>query len=393
MHFSQTFVAAVAALLSAGAVDAHMKIRTPTPFNPRALDNGPLDANGGDFPCKFSGRYTPGPRVVPPENVFAIGAKQTLSFIGSAVHGGGSCQLSLTQDLIPNKNSVWKVIHSIEGGCPSAVDGNLPSDANGSGASVFDFQIPPSIAPGEYTFAWSWLNRIGNREFYMNCAPITVTRGVKRRYTPTPRSESPSVALTKRQDLPNMFVANTGACRTREGWDIRYPNPGPSLRRAGLPSRLHPLDVPICILADGTKIMPGNGNPGNPGNPGPGPSPSPPPSPSPTPDASPVPTPPVPSPPVFVTKPSNPTPTPTPNQPTPPGGNNGSAQSGPCPNEGKWNCIGGTQFQRCASGQWTVPMPVAPGTTCSVVQGGLEVAALGVKRSHGAGLHRRRGHF
>ncbi|EEQ89326.1 uncharacterized protein BDCG_04446 [Blastomyces dermatitidis ER-3] len=311
MHFSQTFVAAVAALLSAGAVDAHMKIRTPTPFNPRALDNGPLDANGGDFPCKFSGRYTPGPRVVPPENVFAIGAKQTLSFIGSAVHGGGSCQLSLTQDLIPNKNSVWKVIHSIEGGCPSAVDGNLPSDANGSGASVFDFQIPPSIAPGEYTFAWSWLNRIGNREFYMNCAPITVTRGVKRRYTPTPRSESPSVALTKRQDLPNI----------------------------------------------------------------------------------PVPTPPVPSPPVFVTKPSNPTPTPTPNQPTPPGGNNGSAQSGPCPNEGKWNCIGGTQFQRCASGQWTVPMPVAPGTTCSVVQGGLEVAALGVKRSHGAGLHRRRGHF
>ncbi|OAX83355.1 hypothetical protein ACJ72_02281 [Emergomyces africanus] len=412
MHFSTSFVAAVAALLSASTVDAHMKIGKPTPFLPKDLNNSPLMGNGADFPCKFSKAegYFPETRQVPPENVFAIGEAQTLSFIGSAVHGGGSCQLSLTEDPIPNKNSVWKVIHSIEGGCPSSADGNLAENANGSGADQFTWKIPSSITPGEYTFAWSWLNRIGNREFYMNCAPITVTAGVKRRYTPTPRSHSDNkVTLAKRQDLPEMFVANINGCMTEEGVDIRYPQPGPSLDLAGVASRLLGLNAPVCTRADGTQVMPGaGGNPGNPGGPGgPGsPEPSPPPSPSfpppaKTPEAALISTPPAVSPGSFATQapeaspPANPPPAIPAAADPPTGGSsgNGSAMSGACSNEGEWNCIGGTQFQRCASGQWSALMPVALGTQCTSTSGNFAIAAVAKKRDVGARKHRRRGHF
>ncbi|EEH05325.1 conserved hypothetical protein [Histoplasma capsulatum G186AR] len=411
MQFPPKFVAAVAALLSAGTVNAHMKIGSPTPFNPGSLNNSPLDASGADFPCKFGESYTPGARVVPPENVYAIGETQTLSFIGSAVHGGGSCQLSLTQDPIPNKKSVWKVIHSIEGGCPASADGNLPANPDGHGASVFHFKIPSSIAPGEYTFAWSWLNRIGNREFYMNCAPITVTGGKKRRYTPTPRSETSKVALAKRQDLPEMFVANINSCHTTEGYDIIYPEPGTSLERDGVPSNLAPMDKPICVLPDGQKIMPGSG--GNPGYPAPGPSPTPSPYPSPSPSLpQPATTPlrhaqsppPAVSPGNFATVsqvipgPSSapvsppPAPAPAPGANPPPSNNSGSGMSGACSNEGEWNCIGGTQFQRCASGQWTPVMAVAAGTQCTSDAGTFAITAAKKKRDHVAKIHRRRGH-
>lgn len=40
------------------------------------------------------------------------------------------------------------------------------------------------------------------------------------------------------------------------------------------------------------------------------------------------------------------------------------ALSGSCSQEGYWNCIGGTEYQRCASGAWTPPQDMAPGTTC-----------------------------
>ena len=43
-------------------------------------------------------------------------------------------------------------------------------------------------------------------------------------------------------------------------------------------------------------------------------------------------------------------------------------QIGPCDTEGIYNCIGGTSFQRCASGQWSATLSVAPGTACRVGQ-------------------------
>ncbi|GAM86979.1 hypothetical protein ANO11243_050000 [Dothideomycetidae sp. 11243] len=42
-----------------------------------------------------------------------------------------------------------------------------------------------------------------------------------------------------------------------------------------------------------------------------------------------------------------------------------SEQTGACTSEGAWNCVGGANWQRCASGQWSVLMPVPAGTSCS----------------------------
>lgn len=38
--------------------------------------------------------------------------------------------------------------------------------------------------------------------------------------------------------------------------------------------------------------------------------------------------------------------------------------SGACTNEGAWNCVAGTSFQRCASGSWSAMIPMAPGLAC-----------------------------
>lgn len=102
-------------------------------------------------------------------NNMAVGETQALSFIGGATHGGGSCQVSVTTDKQPTTKSEWKVIHSIIGGCPSNATGNLSDDADGTDASVFEFSMPKGMANGEYSLAWTWFNKIGNREMYMVC--------------------------------------------------------------------------------------------------------------------------------------------------------------------------------------------------------------------------------
>ena len=130
--------------------------------------------------------------------------------------GGGSCQISLTKDLEPTKDSVFEVIHSIEGGCPTSSPGNIGEDANAMDPTTFDYSIPQGIAPGKYTFAWTWFNKVGNREMYMNCAPIVVTGGgSKRSVDDSEDAYEPSYNETAKFDLvsrdatfPKMFVAN-----------------------------------------------------------------------------------------------------------------------------------------------------------------------------------------
>ncbi|KAI0124839.1 hypothetical protein BJ170DRAFT_726500 [Xylariales sp. AK1849] len=46
-------------------------------------------------------------------------------------------------------------------------------------------------------------------------------------------------------------------------------------------------------------------------------------------------------------------------------GSTSGAQSGACTDEGQWNCLDGSSFQRCASGAWSAVMPMAAGTNCS----------------------------
>ena len=169
----------------------------------------------------------------------AVGAPQTLSFTGSATHGGGSCQVSLTKDLQPTKDSDFRVILSIEGGCPTNQPGNLPPDPNGTGATKFQYSIPKDVAPGEYTLAWTWFNKVGNREMYMNCAPITVTGSKKRDVDNTTTAYEFEDNLFKRDlsSLPEMFKANiqsvAGDCAVADSTDLQFPDPGQVVQKAG----------------------------------------------------------------------------------------------------------------------------------------------------------------
>jgi hypothetical protein len=193
--------------------EAHMILQNPVPYGNSTLNNSPLASSGLDFPCKLrEGVYD-----LTQMNYWIAGEAQTVSFVGSAVHGGGSCQFSVTEDQQPTKASKWKVVHSVVGGCPASVDGNLPEDSAGQGLATFDVTLPTSIPSGMYTFAWTWFNKEGAREMYMNCAPISVSS-----------SESNTTVL---DTLPDMFVANLAstAFSTVENLDYAFPEPGDSV--------------------------------------------------------------------------------------------------------------------------------------------------------------------
>lgn len=94
-------------------------------------------------------------------NSMAVGVPQTLKFQGGATHGGGSCQISLTTDDKPTKDSTWKVIHSIIGGCPNGAAGNANGSPTFDQNPTFEFSIPKDVPDGRYTLAWTWFNKIG----------------------------------------------------------------------------------------------------------------------------------------------------------------------------------------------------------------------------------------
>ncbi|KAJ5288382.1 hypothetical protein N7508_011157 [Penicillium antarcticum] len=201
---------------------------SPEPYSLGTLNNSPLAGDGSDFPCKLRANAFEAPRT---ETTIGVGQSHQLIFKGSVTHGGGSCQISLTKDLEPSKSSEWMVITSFIGGCPANVDGNLPSDPSRIEKYPSNFTIPHNITPGKYTLAWTWFNRLGNREMYMNCAPITggAVKSIERSST-----------------LPAMFVANVNGCTTTAGIDIKFPEPGESVEFNGQPANLASDEQPAC---------------------------------------------------------------------------------------------------------------------------------------------------
>lgn len=128
LHLSTALLALLFSQLSTAGelVARHIELVSPQPFvfNDFGPTN-PLKPDGSDYPCKnpqgqdlkVAGGGAP--------TEMAIGQDQTVSFNGSAVHGGGSCQFALAEGLAPSKDSVWKVIQSIEGGVSSLVIPNF----------------------------------------------------------------------------------------------------------------------------------------------------------------------------------------------------------------------------------------------------------------------------
>lgn len=401
----------------AASASAHMTMNWPVPYAKSSLNSSPLAP--GDFPCK----QRPGMYEVTEMNQWNAGETKTISFTGSAVHGGGSCQFSITTDPEPSEKSQWKVIQSVVGGCPSNVTGNLePADPNGHGAATFPVEMPSTVPDGQYTFAWTWINKIGNREFYMNCAPIKVGSSASKRSTVTA-----SAALAA---LPDMFVANLPdtSCSTAEGEDFNYPNPGKNLIEGNGAHLGDTLTGSGC--AQMTKMGAGSGEIGTPTQPeasqsageetpaassplaslpannggifAPGASPAPTPTPTPivskpitTPQqpADSTPQPPAQSAPQQPTESAPQPPALSPAPETPENGTNtpssGNGDCTPCDNDGAVVCIGSSQFGLCNHG-CVVAQPLANGMSCT---GGAVVASAKKRSLHfpRAHLHRRHG--
>lgn len=224
MHLSQ-----LASLLSIAAlVTAHGVMIEPHPYNLETaplLQVAPLSAEL-PFPCQ--GRTEHAEK----RTTLTAGTTQTVKFWIAAVHGGGSCQFSVTYDYPPPADPAqWKTIYTIIGDCPAKAAGNLPTVeqdkdgrengpqcGNDSGSECvrqFEIPIPKGIRNSENaTFAFTWFNKIGNREMYMNCAPVAIVGGTDDKEL--------------MDSLPPVFQANTpGTCTTGEsGQVLNIPNPG-----------------------------------------------------------------------------------------------------------------------------------------------------------------------
>ncbi|KAF4338383.1 spore coat SP96 precursor [Fusarium beomiforme] len=213
--------------LAATQASSHVIMVEPHPFN---LDTEPLYQTWPlseelPFPCQ--GRTQHAEQVTK----VTAGETQLVKFWGSAVHGGGSCQFSVAYGKEPPKDpKKWHTIYSIIGGCPAEAEGNIPStgtDPHGreNGAECgndtgkectkqFNIPIPKDMQNGPATFAWTWFNKIGNREMYMVCSPTEVVGG---------KDDSSYV-----DTLPAIFRANIpGECTTGASVSvINFPEPG-----------------------------------------------------------------------------------------------------------------------------------------------------------------------
>jgi hypothetical protein len=229
-----------------------MFMHTPQPWTagpgapgPIQLRSSPLGTDKDQvmlaFPCQFGPDFS---YDMSKSTTVAAGSSTPLSFNGSAIHGSGSCQVSLSKKASSNPKD-WKVIHSMVGGCPGTALGNLQDLADPTKKELprgkecqsadtdeidcvkkYNVPIPKEIASGKYFFAWTWFNKIGFREMYMQCAPVEITGG------------SNSEDFLNAQ--PSIFYANYNGqpCSTTELYSLDFPAPGNSVL-----SSKNPLDT------------------------------------------------------------------------------------------------------------------------------------------------------
>ncbi|KIA75533.1 hypothetical protein HK57_00702 [Aspergillus ustus] len=199
--------------LLASSTYGHIQMSNPypirSPLNQAATGEkdysytNPLSTDGSNYPCK-------GYANDPFNSVatYSQGETYQIELQGSATHGGGSCQIALSYD----QGKTFQVIHSMLGGCPLQTS--------------YNFKVPADAPSGEALLAWSWFNKIGNREMYMNCAQVTIGGGAREAgFTSVSRRDAFS-------SLPPLFIANVngpGQCKTIEGQEVNFPLPGPDV--------------------------------------------------------------------------------------------------------------------------------------------------------------------
>lgn len=241
--------AVLAYSLLAGTVSAHMQMSKPYPIrSPLNKDadgqkdysyTNPLSSSGSDYPCKGYAKDK-----FESVATYKQGSEHEMTLEGSATHDGGSCQLALSYD----QGESFKVIESMLGDCP------IPKD--------YKFTIPSDAPDGEALLAWTWFNKVGNREMYMNCAMVTIGSGgsenkpaekhhgemhhgekMHHHEVEAKKASHPPLVMASNDQmvqrdtskmagfdsLPAMFVANVGdksPCETVEGETVDFPLPG-----------------------------------------------------------------------------------------------------------------------------------------------------------------------
>ncbi|KAJ9061955.1 hypothetical protein DSO57_1015597 [Entomophthora muscae] len=141
---------------------AHMALTEPAPrrsihhpgYTWENKDYDIISPLGGSFP--FPCRGAP---VGPVYKAYKAGSNIDIHIDGIAKHKGGHCQFSMTYDQVN-----FAVLKTIMGDC-------IISTVH------YQVAIPKDAPNGNATFAWTWFNKIGNREMYMNCVDIEITDG------------------------------------------------------------------------------------------------------------------------------------------------------------------------------------------------------------------------
>lgn len=103
------------------------------------------------FPCKG---FNKGPSTV---TFNSNDIRVTLE--GTATHGGGHCQFGISYD-----DSTFLVLRTVMETC--LID-----------SMSYTFSLPFNTPSGEVTIFWTWVNKIGNREYYMECADVNINNG------------------------------------------------------------------------------------------------------------------------------------------------------------------------------------------------------------------------
>ncbi|KAJ2612353.1 hypothetical protein H4S08_002737 [Coemansia sp. RSA 1365] len=305
--------------------------------------------------CKSN---TPWPE---PVAKWTAGQSITVEFEGSAVHGGGHCQFSLSYD----GGKTFAVVHQLIKYCFVGGDG-VP----GGRTNKYTFDLPKNVPSSDkVVFAWSWINNLGNREFYMNCADVTISGGSSSSYTgkqmvianhkgyPGVEPFGDPAAYEKGYSLyknsPDVTVGPNGSSSGSGGSDDKSPSDGDSENdKPSPPPNMGGIfiEVPKGPGSDDDTETDSNTDPadnndvankdddmnaGDPGNSPDSPSPDPPASPDSSPPDS-VPT----------------------------------GSSGDC-THGAMECSsGGTGFRTCVWGKWDAERPCGSGTKCKSSEGG-----------------------
>ena len=138
-------ILSLAILLFISSISCHMEMKLPSPR--KTLPTGGTDYDMSSplgaqkpFPCG-------GKTSLSSITTWNAGETVTINIEGGAPHGGGHCQFAISPR---SDQKRWIVLADNLGRCP--LDKN------------YSFKLPGEVPSGDYVFAWTWINAVGNRE-------------------------------------------------------------------------------------------------------------------------------------------------------------------------------------------------------------------------------------